>query len=176
MGILLLILLSIPNPVYLILFGMVFAFIALIPIIRNWNRFFGRRIVTSLGLAIFAMSMFYYLSAYGSVEMTLYRSHAMNPPFFFHVEDGFRDAVKRELLIRALRPRLDFQPCYSGQKNICEIANTVEIYANEGYAPLQETLRVYWLTVGFTFLWVWIGCLITVIGVTRIKQVRVVSV
>ena len=176
MDILLLIILSIPNPILLILFGMAFALLTLIPPIRNWNRFYARRIVTSLGFALCAIFVYYVLNAYASTEMALYKSHAMNPPVMDKLLDGNSGDVKIELFIRTLRPRLDFKPCNMEQENICEIADIVEIYANEGYAPLKESWKGYWLTVGFTLLWVWIGCLTTVFTLTRIIQVKAISV
>ncbi len=84
--------------------------------------------------------------------------------------NGSRGNVEKELFMRALRPRLEAQPCYSERESICEIANTVEVSANEGYAPSQESLKDYLQSAGFTLLWVWLGCLITVLSVTRRKR------
>jgi hypothetical protein len=153
-----------------ILFGITFALLVLIPPIRSWNQSYARKIVTSLCLAFVATLAFSFLNAYGSVKLTVYISRAMNSPVIDRVLKGFSDDVEKELLMRALRPRLDSQPCYSKQEKICEIANTVEIYANEGYAPLKGSMKGYLRSLSVVFLSVWIGSLLTVLRLTTIKQ------
>jgi hypothetical protein len=175
MEIVLFFILYILPPLLPILFGMTIALLVLIPHIRNWNQSYERKIATSLGLAFLATLMFQFLNAYGSVELKIYVSRAMNPLVIDNLLDGSRDDVEKELLIRALRPRLELQPCYSEQESICEIANTVEIYANEGYAPLKGSIKGYLRSVGITFLSVWIGSLLVVLRLTTMKQAKTVS-
>ncbi len=99
----------------------------------------------------------------------------MSPVTTDDLLSGSTGNVEKELFMRALRPRLEAQPCYSERESICEIANTVEVSANEGYAPSQESLKDYLQSAGFTLLWVWLGCLITVLSVTRRKRGKLLS-
>ena len=162
-------------PLLPILFGMAFALFVLVPPIRNWNRSYVRKIVTSLSLAFVATFVFSFLNSYGSAKLTIYISRAMNPPVIDNLLNGIRDDIEKELFLRAFCPRLDSQPCYSTQENICEVANTVEIYANEGYAPVKGSIKGYLRSLTITFLLVWLGSLLTVLRLTTIKQ-KTVSV
>ena len=175
MDFLILFILYILPPLLPILFGMAFALLVLIPRIRNWNQSYVRKIVTSLSLAFVATLVFSLFNAYGNVKLTIYISQAMNRPVIDKLLNGFRDDVERELLMRALRPRLDSQPCYSRQEKICEIANTVEIYANEGYAPLKGSMKGYLRSLSVAFVSVWVGSLLTVLRLTTVKR-KAVSV
>ena len=158
-----------------IMFGMVFALPTLIPPLRGWNQSYWKRILTSLVFASFAILAFAFFAAYVSAEFTISVARAMNPPTINNLLIGSRDDVRRELRMRALRPRLDFQPCYLEQEKICEIANTVEIYAGEGYPPSEESMQGYLRSVGVTFLLVWIGSLLAVLRFTTKKQEKIVG-
>ena len=85
--------------------------------------------------------------------------------------NGSKADVEKELFIRAIRPRLEPQPCYSGQATICKIANEIEINAGEGAVPSKQSMEIYGWSIGFDLLWAWLGCLLTVLLVT-IKNLR----
>jgi hypothetical protein len=176
MEILLFFILYVLPPLLPVLFGMIFGLLVLMPNVRNWNQSYRRKAITSLGLACIATLVFQFLAAYGNAQFTIYVSRMMNALVIDNLLNGSRDQVEKELFMRGLYPRLDLQPCYSAQEKICEAANTVEIYANEGYVPpLKESIIDYLQSTVIVFLSVWVGSLLAVLRLTTMKQKDFVS-
>ena len=149
-------------------FGMLFGLVTLLPPIRRWNHSIVRKIVTSIVLALFAISVFQPVGTYVNVQVTIYWSREMSgSEYIDDLLNGSKAEVEKELFIRFIRPRLESRPCYSEQISICKITDKIETTAMEGGVPMKQSIQNYELLLGINWFWLWLGCLNTVRLVTK---------
>jgi hypothetical protein len=167
-----------PLPLLPILFGMVFARLALISSIRSQNQAYGKRILTSLVLAAFVALLLQFIVAYADVGYMLEASGANRTTSGTYLQlqavgDNAEKAVKKELLMRML---LESDACYS-KEVICDVADMIEVSASDGGLRSKTTTSKYTGTIdkqnlvdwAWSCLWAWAGSLFVVFRVTTKK-------
>ncbi len=167
-----------PLPLLPILFGVLFARLALTSSIRNWNQTYGKRILTSLVLAVLAALILQFVVAYTHVEYMLEASGVRSKTSWVYLEiqgvgDGAEKAVKKELLMRVL---LEDDACYS-KEVICSVADMIEVSASDGGLRSKTTTSKYTGTIdkqnlldlAWIYLWAWAGSLFVVLRLTTKK-------
>ncbi len=167
-----------PFPLLPILFGMVFARLALISSIRSWNQTYGKRILTSLVLAVFVALILQFVAACVDVEYMLEASGVSSKNSWNYLElqdagESAGKAVKKELLMRVL---LEDDACYS-KEVICRVADEIEVSASDGGLRSKTTTSKYTGTIdkqnllawAWICLWAWAGSLFVVLRLTTKK-------